>query len=272
MLDPLMNTGDTVEFGSRKGALIRGVITDIKWGRKYSHLSITDTTGHLWGYRITSQNYKDTPSLKFISKANSKQLAVAVEKRNELENKLYEKKRENTDRLFKEKVAPGDTIVVRGSHGNWEAEVDEVNYREGKVGIRRKNFGFIGGDDLSILYSRRKARTHRWIAMNFIVEVKKGKGITSQNIKSVPEQVKESLKKDRYSNELSAKGHVQIKYSNGEFISSSYAVAKEKHPIEMLANRRVGRYEGMSMLDSGDETVKFDKDLNLYWIDTGCFD
>lgn len=272
MSEQYFSVGDRVQFDSKKG-LITGTITNIQSGRKWTSLGITDSDNRLWGYKSVKFYY--TTGLKFLGKSDTKTLKKATEKRQELDEKKYENHRKNVDKLWDIKPEIGDTIVIRSNQGNWTAEVDELNYKEGKVGIKKRNSGSSGIEDpmMSMLFGSRKKRvqTHRWIPMNCIVEVKKGTGVKSDDIKPIPSPVVTALKKDRYQKDLEDKGVTQITFTNGEFISSSYAFSETKAPLVQVANYR--NYPGLHMYDGPyKQTVKFDSTLKLFWIDTGCFD
>jgi transcriptional regulator of met regulon len=266
-MDKTISHHDRVSFTSRKGQIVTGTITGILWGRKWKTISITDDFGHCWTWKTTHDSYQDGQGLKFISTAKPKQVEVAQSKRKELNEKKWEIQKKNSDRLHEENIKIGDTIVVRGTHYNWDAEVAAINYRESKVGIIRKGADIL--DDFifgQAFKSRTRTRTYKWIGMNCIIEVKHGNGVIAKDTVSIPTHVLTTLKKDRYQEELKKNGCTQIKFTNGEFISNSYAFAKEKQPLDTIA--RFGRWPGISMLDGGDTTVKFDKDTELFWLNT----
>lgn len=256
--------GDKVSFISKHGhGKITGVITCNSLGRKWHNLEITTDDGKLWHYKTTHGCYSETPNLTFISKAKKEELHEACESRMEHTKKILDQKFENTSKLWDDKVQKGDTITIKGRTHNWDAEVDEINYREGKVGIK------VPGAD-NPRWDGRRHKTHQWIPMQFVLAVKKGIGITSDRKEALPAHVLTSFQKDRYQKEFTEKGCTQIEYSNGEFISSSYAMAKDKSTLDSLV--RVRQVKGMRMMDSGNETVKYDETNKLFWVDTGCFD
>jgi hypothetical protein len=257
-----ISVGDKVQFSSRKGP-ITGIVTASECGRKYHNISITDEKNNCWTFHSRSSCYEDS-DLKFLGKADTQKVEVAKEKLNEIISKKNEFIYNNTSKLFDEKVKKGDTVVIRGTHSNWEAEVDEVNYQTGKVGIKRR------GVEEARAYGR-NVREHRWIAMNCIIEVKHGNGILQANYETIPGQVSTVLIKERYQKELEEKGYTQISFSNGEFISDSYALSKTKEPLDRLSKYR--QVPGLAIYDtSSNPTVKFDKEKSLFWLNTGCFD
>jgi len=267
-----IQVGDRVSFVTRKGETITGTITSVKLGRKWSNIDITDDSDKCWGYKTVNDYYSDK-GLKFIGKAQTKKLEAAQEKRHELIEKKYENHKKNVDKLHETKAEIGDTIVIRSDRGNWTAEVDKIDYRTGKVGIKRRGSERSEDDfdQISSLFGRKKrVQTHRWISMNCIVEVKKGNGVPSSSVQPLPEKVLRVFDKEIYQTSLKNNGHTQISFSNGEFINDSYAISKQKDEITRLSIYR--NVPGLSMYDSSDKTVKFDKEKSLFWINTGSFD
>jgi hypothetical protein len=255
--------GDKVSFMSKHEHKITGIITSIQRGTKWTNLEITSDDNKLWRFKASHSSYSETLGLTFIGKADAIEKEKAVEKRVEHTKKIHEQKHENTSKLWDKKVEKGDIILIKGRTHNWEAEVDELNYREGKVGIKVPGANYPRWD-------RKRCKTHQWIPMQFVLEIKKGVGITSDKKTPLPGNVAKSFEKDRYQEEFKNKGCTQIQYSNGEFISNSYAISKDKQTLDSLV--RIRQHNGLRMMDSGDETVRYDETLNLFWVNTGCFD
>jgi hypothetical protein len=254
--------GDKVSFVSSKGKTIVGIITDINHGTKYLRISITDSEKHLWTYKSSSHHY--SAGLNYIGSSSETEEQAANKIRHEKETERYNKKYEDVKAL--DKISVGDTITIKGRTHNWNAEVDEINYREGKVGIK------IPGSDTRISYGKR-VRTHQWIPMHFVLDVKKGNGILKTNCISIPEKVLNAMNNNsRYQSELDSQTYTQIQFSNGEFICDSYALSKEKRTLDRLASYRHLPDVKLAMYDSSDTKVKFDEVRKLYWLNTGCFD
>jgi hypothetical protein len=91
-------------------------------------------------------------------------------------------------------------------------------------------------------------------------------------ISPVPEKVAKTLAGKPHFNEqlASEKACTQIRYTNGEFITDSYAMAKDQSDLENLL--KSGSYKGMQLWDVSRPVVKFDDSLQIFWVNTGFFD
>jgi hypothetical protein len=157
-----------------------------------------------------------------------------------------------------DKIAVGDVVQVQYSnrYGTTDEVVAAINLATGKVGIERS----AGQHDpfsttLSSLLGGRRGRTHRevrWLPATMI------KGIKTP-VKALPCALSDERKA-----EIQSKGWFHLRFSNGEFITSSYLVATSREKAREMVKGR--------MYDSPDERCYHDEALGVYWIATGCFD
>ena len=150
-------------------------------------------------------------------------------------------------------VAIGDQVLIGYRDGKrWET-VAEVNYRTGKVAIQRRGFSEVGAELATLVRGLGKRMRGpspiRWLSATLVLEVKK------------PEAKLPCSLTDRALDELATKGWSQMKFTNGEFIASSYVVAVDA--AKALNGETV---------ECGSKQVSYVPDLKVYWRSTGSFD
>jgi hypothetical protein len=180
--------------------------------------------------------------------------AERVERGREALGDVYWKSRDWDGKYSCANVAVGDQVLIGYTNGKrrWET-VAEVNYRTGKVGIERVGVNKTASELAKLVrMAGRKMRgpsVVRWLEATLVLEVKK------------PEEKLPCSITDRATEEIAAKGWSQMKFTNGEFIVSSYVVAVE-----------AAKALNGETLECGSKLVKYDPGLKLYWRSTGSLD
>jgi len=140
-------------------------------------------------------------------------------------------------------IAIGDVVGIKYSnrYDLVSETVVGINTATGKIAIERR--GFVPG---------RRVQRPRWIS--------------AATVKMVSKPSKALLYKllPKHLAEIKSKGFVNVRLSNGEFITNSYVVATTAE----VATREGKRL----MLDSSDTKTYEDKTLGMFWVNTGFFD
>jgi hypothetical protein len=140
-------------------------------------------------------------------------------------------------------IAIGDIVGVQYSNrfGLTNEVVIGINTATGKIAIERPaRFGM------------RHMQKMRWITASVVKTVTKP-------VKALPYKLL-----PKHLAEIKKNGVVNIRLSNGEFITSSYVVATTAEVATQEGKRK--------MLDSSDTKTYKDAELGLFWVNTGFFD
>lgn len=109
--------------------------------------------------------------------------------------------------------------------------------------------------------------SHRYLSFNLSNDPFVGKEKTTGYVeKLLPNSVRASFDKK---GGLNKDGVFQATYGR-EFIESSYAIAKDSGDLSMLKDRHL--WKGLYLYEAPSLEIFFDKELGVYWMETGSFD
>jgi translation initiation factor IF-1 len=133
---------------------IEMTVTSVKHGHKWITVKGDTDDGAHWHSKQRSMSYGGS-NMKFLGKSAQKDTEKHVKNRRDFERSIDDDKMkgkiQGRKKLEDLNVRAGDTVVIRGTHYNWEAKVMSLDYRQGGVRIdqmrqrrRRSFFGFGG--------------------------------------------------------------------------------------------------------------------------------
>jgi hypothetical protein len=138
-------------------------------------------------------------------------------------------------------IAIGDVVGIKYSNRSYlvDETVVGINTATGKIAIARADYG-------------QRLLRPRWI--------------TAATVKTVTKPSKALPYKllPKHLDEIKSKGWVQVRLSNGEFITNSFVIATTQEVASAQGKRL--------MLDSSDTKTYKDAELGMFWVNTGFFD
>jgi len=168
--------GDYVISGTRR--IQRGR----RAGQVEYQLAPLDTSGRYIGARVIGDRYFGAPSKTYTREQVDRALDVRDDRYAEKAATKRAHQFERQDLLTDMGVQVGDTVRIRGRGcPNWDADVVQLNYRTGKIGIRRSEGAIAAAEqrayareqmrELGLDVGRGRVQKVRWITTHAIIKV-----------------------------------------------------------------------------------------------------
>lgn len=243
---------------SRKGE-VTGTITSIdKAGKGVMYVSVTLSDDTPWRWKVRSLEYGGDSPFTFVEQHDTKEKALVEQH----DTKVQE--RAGYEMLRKLDLQPGDEVLIEYSNMTRTETVMGVNFKTGKVGIKRYTSAYGASPDDDFMrelnellgYKRKAPRDTRWLPATIIKKVMSRVKDSYKDEKTLPYAITPIILRG-----LADRGWYQQTYSNGEFQVASCVFA-----LTPQLARKGTDYEVAS------KDVWLDPQTGYFWRETGSFD